>query len=315
MSNAHRTEWIPVTPQLAEKWLDTKAPNRHISDATVMEYALVMEAGGWEETHQGIAFDDKGRLCDGQHRLKAITLLKPGAIVRLLVTRGLTKDEVLALDRGRVRDSADSLTIYRGERVEKYTVAVANRVIHISPHYAAKAGATPGATWRVSTTELDVFLRAHEAAMLRALSLRHRVSKVGLTSALMGSLIFRAHYHLPSTRLDQFIDVIATGHYDDPDADSAALLLREHVMAKMQGYRGTNLMDHYRMERAIKAFWKKEKLARIYPSTEELFPLPEEKGDAKLPAVIQRMERLRAQRGSTAGLTRKLARATAGDSL
>lgn len=305
MNPTHKTEWITVTPEVADRWLDTKAPNRHINDNLVMEYALTMEAGGWEETHQGLAFDDKGRLVDGQHRLKALTLARRP--LRFLVTRGLTSDEVLALDRGRSRDMADSLSIHRGQQVSKHEVAIANRVIHISPYYAAKAGKTVGASWRLATSEVDHFLRTHTAAMMRAREPKNRTHKFGVSSAMLGALIFRAYYHLPTKRLDQFIDVMVTGHYDDRDADSAALLLREHVMSRAEGYRGATLMDHYRMERAIKAFWKGERITRFFPATEETFPLPEEqhKGELKLPAVIQRIEAARSQKSITSAATRK----------
>jgi hypothetical protein len=299
----HRSEWIDVTQEIAERWLDTRAPNRRLNENRVMEYALIMEAGGWQETHQGIGFDTKGRLCDGQHRLKALSLQKSGTRIKFLVTRGLTEAEVLAVDHGGIRDAADSLTIFRGVRVEKHEVAVAKRVMHISGHYAAKVGRTPGSSWSIPTTALDAFLRLHPAAMLMAASLRHRCHTRGITSAMLGGLIFRAYYHLPSKRLDVLLDVLATGHYDDKDADSAGLVLREHVMTGSEGYRGTNLLDHFRMERAIKAFWKGEKLAKIYPATEELFPLPEERTDTatKVPAVVRRMEATRAAKAAIGG--------------
>ena len=312
---AHRTEWLTVSPELAEKWLETKAPNRHLNERTVIEYGLVMEKGDWEETHQGLGFDERGRLVDGQHRLKALTLQRPGTKLRFLVTHGLTNAEVLAIDRNRVRDAADSLTIYRGTRVEKHTVAIANRVIHISPYYATKAGKTPGhgGGWRVSTQDLDQFLRTHSIAMMRASELKHRAHAHGLSSALIGSLLFRAYYHLPTARFDALLDVLATGHCDDRQRDSAGILLRDHLMTGTEGWRGTNLLDHYRMERAIKAFWKGEKLAKIYPATEELFLLPEEKGAVMtMPATIRRMENARAERARVGGSTkRENAKATA----
>lgn len=311
---SRRTELILVTPEMAERWLASKAANRHLNENLALEYALVMEGGGWEETHQGLAFDDKGRLVDGQHRLQAVTLSRKAQ--KFLVTRGLTRDEVLAIDRGRVRDAADSLTIFRGQRVDKHTVAVANRVIHISSFYAAKVGRTPGATWRVSTDALDEFLRKHPAAMIRACELKNSHKRsTGISSALVGSLLFRAYYHMPDARLSQLIDVLATGHYDDKERDDAGLRLRDHVLAQTDGWRGNSLMDHFRMERAIKAFWKGERLARVFPATEEVFPLPEEKGTTSIPATLKRLEAARAVQAGIGLATRALRRATKGDSL
>lgn len=293
----NRPEWIDVTPAIAERWLETKAANRNLNENLAIEYGLAMERGGWQQTHQGIAFNDKGQLVDGQHRLFAITLAKK--TVKLLVVRGLTKDEVLAIDTGRVRTSADSLTIYRGTTVSKHVVAIANRVIHISPYYAAKAGKTPGSKWHVATADLDRFLKAHPAAMLTATSLSHRTHTFGISSAMTGSLLFRAYYHLPEKRMTQLIDVLATGHYDDEVKDSAALLLRTHLLQRTDGWRGTNIVDHYRMERAVKAFARGERIARIYPTTEEVFPIPEEAGVApNVPATLKRLEASRSAKGA-----------------
>src|SRR5512141_2127608 len=293
--STHRTEWIEVTPAMAEKWLETKAPNRHLKENLALEYAVSMDAGEWKETHQGIAFDDKGRLVDGQHRLYAITVARK--TIKLLVTRGLTQDEVLALDRGRQRTMTDSLSIYRGTRVDTHIVAVANRVMHISPYYASKAGRTPGASWRVSTAELDAFLKTHEAAMLRAIEVKHRTKSHGIASAMVGALILRAYYHLPTQRLDALIDLLATGRYDDEKKDAAGLMLRDHVISLKTGWRGTGVIDHFRLERAIKAFEKGQSLARVFPSTEELYPLPEEQGiTGAVPAVIKRLGDSRAEK-------------------
>ena len=50
--------------------------NRRMKQAKVRKFLLAMKNGQWRATNQGIAFDEKGNLIDGQHRLKA--LLKYG---------------------------------------------------------------------------------------------------------------------------------------------------------------------------------------------------------------------------------------------
>ena len=74
-----RTTVVDVTVLLARKMLEGDAQNRDISDRTVQKYAMIMLAGKWKLTHQGVAFSDEETvsktgekrelLIDGQHRL------------------------------------------------------------------------------------------------------------------------------------------------------------------------------------------------------------------------------------------------------
>jgi hypothetical protein len=114
-----KTQWMDITPALAREWLKNNFGNRKISDDTVKAYARDMAAGVWTATHQGIAFNDRDELIDGQHRLLAIIL--SGVTVRMLVTFGLpakidghemtTMD---AVDRHRPRSVSNQLRIQHG---------------------------------------------------------------------------------------------------------------------------------------------------------------------------------------------------------
>jgi len=63
---------LNVSPDMALKWLEGNTHNRPINQAHVNRLAKEITAGRWQLTHQGIAFDTKGILIDGQHRLWAI---------------------------------------------------------------------------------------------------------------------------------------------------------------------------------------------------------------------------------------------------
>lgn len=113
---AVRSQWIDVTPAMAKKWLENNFVNRRVDDDTVKAYARDMINGVWVATHQGVAFNDKDELIDGQHRLYAIILAKK--TIRMMVTFGLPceiKDAEMttmdAVDRGRTRSVADQLRI------------------------------------------------------------------------------------------------------------------------------------------------------------------------------------------------------------
>lgn len=119
MENGVRSQWMNVTPETASRWLKNNFRNRPVSDGVVAAYAADMAQGVWMPTHQGIAFNDRDELIDGQHRLMAV--VKSRKTVRMMVTFGLkSKIEGSAMttmdcvDRGRTRSVADQLKIQHG---------------------------------------------------------------------------------------------------------------------------------------------------------------------------------------------------------
>ena len=81
-----------ITPAMAKEYLEhNMTNNRRLNTQTVNSYARIMKAGGWNVTHQGIAFDEDGELVDGQHRLQAIIVAN--IPVTMMVTRGVPRHE------------------------------------------------------------------------------------------------------------------------------------------------------------------------------------------------------------------------------
>lgn len=128
-----KTETHDINLAKAEEWLLANLPyergetgtNRPISQKRVNDYALEMLAGRWRLTHQGIAFNVKGNLVDGQHRLMALVqAAREGAMdgdtlvsanlklkVKFQVTWGLEEDIFPYLDNGLPRSAAHILAI------------------------------------------------------------------------------------------------------------------------------------------------------------------------------------------------------------
>ncbi|MES2569439.1 MAG: hypothetical protein V4710_05220, partial [Verrucomicrobiota bacterium] len=111
-----RSQWMDVDPDTARRWLENNFRNRPLSDDVVQAYARDMINGIWIATHQGIAFNDRDELIDGQHRLNAIVL--SARTIRMMVTFGLPSviegkemTTMDAVDRGRPRSVADQLKI------------------------------------------------------------------------------------------------------------------------------------------------------------------------------------------------------------
>lgn len=114
-----RSEWVDIDPATAEKWLGANIRNRSLKKDVVRAYARDMGNGQWASTHQGIAFNERGELIDGQHRLTAIA--QSGKTIRMLVTTGIpvriqnqqmtTMDTV---DRGCTRSTSERLKLEHG---------------------------------------------------------------------------------------------------------------------------------------------------------------------------------------------------------
>ena len=93
--------------------------NRRMNPGKVRKFLRAMKNGQWRITNQGIAFDEKGNLIDGQHRLKA--LLEYGeeknpddlsqTSLEMLVVRGLPAETQHVIDKGTNRSLKDTATI------------------------------------------------------------------------------------------------------------------------------------------------------------------------------------------------------------
>jgi hypothetical protein len=124
-----RSQWMDVDPKTAKTWLENNFRNRPLKDDVVQAYARDMINGVWVATHQGVAFNDKDELIDGQHRLNAIVL--SGVTVRMMATFGLPSSiagkemtTMDAVDRGRTRSVADQLTIQHGFKNGSITASI-----------------------------------------------------------------------------------------------------------------------------------------------------------------------------------------------
>jgi hypothetical protein len=135
-----KTETITVTPKSARELLDRNRKNRPIRPSHVETLRQSFERGEYVMTHQGIAFDDRGELIDGQHRLTAISLLESGSFT-MLVTRGLNRDTVFpVVDATQAkRTTSDVLQLERGVgEVANFLAKIRQgRSTGITPSYVA----------------------------------------------------------------------------------------------------------------------------------------------------------------------------------
>lgn len=103
-------ELVLVTPDMAEQYLATMGgAQRKLKRHVVAAYAADMVAGRWALDAAAIAFDTKGRLVNGQHRMQAVAL--SGCSIVFAVMRDVPDDAILTMDSGARRTSGDQLHI------------------------------------------------------------------------------------------------------------------------------------------------------------------------------------------------------------
>jgi hypothetical protein len=168
-------------------------------------------------THQGIAFDDAGNLCDGQHRVAAV--VESGVSVKMMVTTGMNEKQgelftFDAIDRGALRGIGQQLQVRHG-------VTNANRM--------AGAARTVALLCTRSSTKMTV---ATTLAVLEKYGdqIRHVINALKSPQVLLGggasgTLAFCLKA-MPS--LSTFIDRIGDG--DGIKKGDPAYALREHLL-------------------------------------------------------------------------------------
>lgn len=133
-----------VTPELAAKWLKSNFDNRPLTKSTVDSYARDMATGNWRLVHQPIAFDCRGNLTDGQHRLNAV--VKSGATVEMYVASYSSQETAHSLPIDTQRRRTADFILGCSQRDQETARAI----------FRASAGSTD----RVPTVfELDAILK------------------------------------------------------------------------------------------------------------------------------------------------------------
>lgn len=123
-----------ITPNKALEYIATvaKEKQRKLKQRKVDEYATAMGHGHWLLTHQGIAFDDEGSLCDGQHRLHAV--VRSGVTIETLVTRNISQKQTDmftfdAIDQGAKRSISEQINVRYGVPNSNQTAAAARKIV------------------------------------------------------------------------------------------------------------------------------------------------------------------------------------------
>lgn len=241
-----------ITPNQAGKYLQLNTSNRKLRKTLVSQYARDMVSGNWRLTHQGIAFDCRGTLLDGQHRLAAI--VESGLPVQMLVTRGVDSRHQLAMDDHAKRSAGDALTLARSERVTEMDVAIIRAAIDLQERRYARPK---------TKAELNDLLDEFRGALDftgEFLATKHR----GVTSSPVWGAIAMAWFYVEDLdRLRAFCRILCGIDMATERCDRAPQLLREWLL-RTGARHSSDRHDGYRKaQRAIVAFMKRQHLDRL----------------------------------------------------
>ena len=257
---------MEVGPKQAIHWLENNSRNRAVKQSHVDRLARDIIENRWRLSHQGIAFDTRGLLLDGQHRLWAIVEANRPVLLRVFFNEPAENKQVM--DVGERRSNLDIMTMTQqvGDVSAK----------HLSTLRSMLAGRSVSSTRRSVGEEGKLFLKHGEAIRF---AMRHlgASSIKGVSTAITRAVVARAFYSAPHNVLVHFCNILKSGIASN-DEDYAAVMLWQFLVRESNAGRadGVRRLRYGKTEWALAAFLDGKTPKRLYGANAELFPLPEE---------------------------------------
>src|SRR5215469_2042244 len=268
--NAPEYDLVQVTPEVATTWLRLNKSNRPLRKATIVRLAKMMEKGEFKDDHPDhIMFDENGYLINGQHRLHAIVRSQKTAQMRVL--RHVPRDMAYHIDIGVRRTIEDSVWIADGEKVDRLGLKLLTRFA--GGGWVASSGTLP-----YTREELIAIYEKYQEALaaVAALFIEHKQgsARAAIRAAVVRGWVARTPER---KRIRQFILTLCTGRYENPDEDSAAMVLRDYLLQN-SGKRTVREQHLYQATNwALGQFLERAKVARVRVAVGEQFRIPEDK--------------------------------------
>lgn len=199
-----------ITPGLAQRYIAGLAPNNRKSvTRKITQFAADMEAEDWLLNGEPIIFDTKGRVIDGEHRLRAITL--SGASATMVVIRGVDPEARRTVDTGTAR-SFGQVCEMDGIKNPNAVAAVTRRayLIDTKGSYMSRG---PGSGERVpSHSALKEYRDAHHPEISLAVVRGQDVRKAfGVVTTNIAATAFLLFSRIDPDQAHLFIEQLAFG--------------------------------------------------------------------------------------------------------
>ena len=260
-----------VTPEWALEVLENRnLTNRRLEKRRISKYAQDMINNNWQMSNDDICFDKEGFLQNGQHRLQAVVdAQKP---IMMSFKFGMDHQALTSMDEGRSRSNLDIMRI-TGKNTTRQALSCTNYALEVHRKKEIMS----------RKQILDFHERHKDAAMFATGTLDKKpFCKAPVHAALMRAWY---HYNTDRDRLQQFAQIVADGKYNNSRTDSAALKLRDYLIANPLSNGTERFNLYYKTENAINLFMNYEEITLLRKITEEIFPLPEEKIESRYAQV------------------------------
>ena len=138
-----RTKVEKVTKPQAKRWLRKNKTNRPVRRYSISAFKNLINTGQFLTTHQGIAFDSRNNLIDGQHRLLAF-LESDAEVLEVMVTYNADPATYEALDCGIARSLSDRVALSKDPVTNQMMTRIARFLLRLEwgyGHETAPSGA------------------------------------------------------------------------------------------------------------------------------------------------------------------------------
>lgn len=181
------TQWVDLTPELAEALLNINPDNRSFRKVKVTQYSADMASGRWALNGEPIIVSKDGYLNDGQHRCLAV--IDANATIPVAITFGIERETRLTVDQGGARSAGDFLGM---EGVNNAALVAA--IARMAMAYEASGGKNIAGAHAITATQVRE--RAHaDPALGVSATFGHTNSRYTRTFAA-GSIVGLCHYIL-----------------------------------------------------------------------------------------------------------------------
>ena len=221
---------VEVTPALAQTWLMHNTANRPLKEKTVKLFVKDMQRGKWRLVPDAIAFNTKGLLTNGQHRLNAV--IKYGKPVTFLVARGLAPDSFNVTDTGKLRQPGDILAVNGIGNGNKAAAICRGVLIYQKTGSVGTNTNRADGTVNLSNQDILDFAKKNSDMLDEAMAISYNVTKhfKGLATRSIGTLYWILAL-ADKAKAIKFFDLYATGI--DLREKHPVALLRQKLIADM----------------------------------------------------------------------------------
>jgi hypothetical protein len=224
-----------ITPEIAAEMLTHNLEkNRNIQKTVVNKYSKDMEADRWSINAESIAFDFKGNLTNGQHRLTSI--VKSGKPMLCIV--GFADSSVYDVGKGR---TVQDIATINGDDIKELTgtrlAGTAKLILKMKNHVTS-----------VSHVEALDFIRENKDIFtwLKKCPVQTSGSQGISTASTLAAIATAYRCGYPVNLLNRFADVLCTG-FCSGEIDRPIISLRDYLTSpKNVGKTGSSSqLDRY----------------------------------------------------------------------